>query len=135
MQIVVDTWVLYKASEGNQCAIELLNNIYHKCHRITVDTKNEILTEYRSVPGQFIARWLTLISSRKIIKTRSRKRCKNILDCHKDMKFVYVCLNCSTARIIISEEHHFVAHRDELLKKGIRLLSMNEGLGISRQQS
>lgn len=135
LQIVIDTWVLHEASEGNPCAIELLNSIYHKCHRITVDRNNKILTEYRSVPGQFIARWLTLISSRKIIKTKIRKRCKNILSCRRDMKFVYACLNCSDTRVIVSEEYHFVSHRDKLAKKGIKLLDMEEALGICSQQS
>jgi len=131
VNFVVDTWVLYKAHEGKHEAIELLFNIYSKYHKVFVDKNGKILTEYRSVPGVFISRWLTLISSRRILKVKIKKRCKNILNCRKDMKFVYVCLNCQRVKMIISEDYHFVRNSDKLLKKGIELLGLNEALEFS----
>ena len=131
MNFVVDTWALYRAYEGKHEAITLLFRIYSKYHKVFVDKNGKILTEYRSVPGVFISRWLTLISSRSIVKIKTKKRCKNILNCRKDMKFVYVCLNCKRVRMIVSEEYHFAKNRDKLLKKGIELLGLNEALAIS----
>ena len=131
MNFVVDTWALYRAYEGKHEAITLLFRIYSKYHKVFVDKNGKILTEYRSVPGVFISRWLTLISSRSIVKIKTKKRCKNILNCRKDMKFVYVCLNRKRVRMIVSEEYHFAKNRDKLLKKGIELLGLNEALAIS----
>ena len=130
MNFVVDTWVLYRASERKREAIELLFNIYRKYHKVFVDKNGKILKEYRTVPGVFISKWLTHISSRSLIKIRIKKRCKNILNCRRDMKFVYVCLNCRRVEIIVSEEHHFVKNRGKLLKKGIELQSLNEALEV-----
>jgi len=76
----------------------------------------------------FISEWLTLISSRKTVKIKIKKTCKNILNCKRDMKFVYICLNHSSDNLIVSEDHHFVNNGDKLLKKGIRLLSIDEAL-------
>ena len=132
LHFVIDTWVLYRARDGERKAIELLWNINEKCHKVSIDKIGEILKEYRSVPGVFISRWLQVVSLRKIVKVNIRKRCKNLLNHKKDMKFVYVCLNCSSAKSIISEEYHFVNNRDELLKKGIRVLSLDEALEVSK---
>jgi hypothetical protein len=119
VNFVVDTWVLHRAYEGKQEAIELLFGIYRKHHKVFVDKNGKILTEYRSVPG-------------RIVKIKIRKRCRNILNCRKDMKFVYVCLNCQRVKKIISEDYHFVKNSDKLLKKGIKLLGLDEALVFSR---
>jgi hypothetical protein len=132
VNFVVDTWVLHRAYEGKQEAIELLFGIYRKHHKVFVDKNGKILTEYRSVPGVFASKWLTLTSSRRIVKIKIRKRCRNILNCRKDMKFVYVCLNCQRVKKIISEDYHFVKNSDKLLKKGIKLLGLDEALVFSR---
>jgi len=130
MKVVVDTWVLHQASKGNHDAIEVLDKIYKNCHKVCYDEENKILTEHKSVPGLFVAKWLTLIITRKKIKIKIKKRCKNILGHRKDMKFVYVCLNSSNLNVIISEDHHFINNSDKLLKKGIQLLSLKDALNI-----
>lgn len=132
MKLIVDTTILCRASEGNRAAIELLKNIYDKCHRVCVDVqiqnKSKILTEYRSVSGSFVSQWLMLIYSRKIRKIRIKKTCKNFLKCKRDMKFVYVCLNSQSVSTIISEDYHFVNNADELLKRGIKLYNLEDAL-------
>jgi len=138
MLLVIDSWVLHQAARGNTNAIQLLYDIYKKCHKICIDNSNKIMTEYRDVPegpGGFVSWWLRTISPRKIIKIRIKVRCQNILGHRKDMKFVYVSLNQSSADTIVSEDHHFLNNSDKLLKKGIRLLSLDDALDICQVQS
>lgn len=134
MNFVVDTWVLYEANKRKREAIDFLYNLYKNFHKIFVDSDGKILTEYRSVPGVFISQWLTLMSSRRIVKVKIKKRCKNILNCKKDMIFVYVCLNCRWVKIIVSEEHHFIKNSSKLQKIGIRLLCINKALEVSKER-
>jgi hypothetical protein len=135
LNFVVDTWVLYKAHEQNREAILVLANIYKKCHKVFVDNEGEILTEYRSIKGDtFITKWLTLVVARRVIKIMIKKRCKNILNHRKDMKFVYVCLNCRVVKSIVSEDYHFVKNSAKLLKKRITLLSLNDALELAKRQ-
>ena len=72
---------------------------------------------------------------KKYTKSQDQKNLQNILNCKKDMKFIYVCINCRQVKMIISEEYHFLKNRDKLLKKGIRLLDLCEGLELSEQQN
>jgi arginyl-tRNA--protein-N-Asp/Glu arginylyltransferase len=135
VNFVVDTWVLHKASEGNNEAINVLYNIATKYHKVFVDKAGEILKEYRSVNNSFVSRWLILISSRGIIKVAIKKRCKNILGCRRDMKFVYVCINCNSVRTIVSEDYHFTKNSSKLLKIGIKLLTLVEAAEVSAKQN
>jgi len=135
VNFVVDTSVLYTASEGKHEAINFLRNVYLKCHRVYVDSNGKILTEYRSVHGVFISQWLKLVSTRRIQKVKIKKRCENILCCKRDMVFVYVCLNCRWVKIIVSEDHHFTKNSGKLLRRGIRLFCLNDALEASKQQN
>lgn len=135
MNFVVDTWVLHKASEGNNEAINVLHNIATKHHKVFVDKNGKILKEYRSVNNFFVSKWLSLIYSRGIIKVTIKKRCKNILGCRRDMKFVYVCINCNSVRTIVSEDHHFIRNSSKLLKMGIKLLTLAEAAKVSARQN
>lgn len=127
MNFVVDTWVLYRANEKNKVAIKFLYT-FKKGHNVFVDKKGEILKEYKSVHGLLVSQWLKQVLSKRIVKVKIKKRCKNILGCKKDMKFVYVCLNSSKVDTIVSEDHHFSNNSNSLLAKGINLLDIENAL-------
>jgi hypothetical protein len=137
VKLVIDSWVVGRALEGNKKAEELLNRIYDHCHKICVDKSGNILKEYRGlVDGcdentsgrQFVTRWFTVVSQRKIRKVEISEKCGRILDDRRDMKFVYVCLNEDAIVFIVSEEYHFVNGRDRLKNRGIELLSLDDAL-------
>lgn len=135
MNFVVDTWVLFEAKERNSDAVSFLFVISSNDHKIFVDKDGQILKEYKGVNDIFVYRWLTAVISRGIIKVKIRKKCKNILNHRKDMKFVYVYLSCRRVKTIVSEDYHFTKNRDKLLKKGITLLGLTDALVLSKKRS
>ncbi len=137
MDLVVDTWVLCRAAEGDRRAIEVLKKIYCNCHRICCDEGGKILQEYRGkikdFNDTFVAQWFKLISSRKIKKVKIKKRIKrDIVKDKWDRKFVNVCLNLKGQGIkyIISEDYKFVDDSGNLLKIRIELLDLDKALKI-----
>jgi len=135
MLFVIDTWVLGRASDGNILARKVLMNVYNNNHKICVDkaeTGSKILKEYKSIKG-FSLMWYKYITTRKkkIKKIIIKNKCKNILRHRKDMKFVYVCLNCK-CKDIVSEHYHFVKNEDQLKCFSIDLRDLNTALVMSQ---
>jgi hypothetical protein len=132
LNLVVDTWVLFRAKDGDADAILFLGKIIKHNHKVYVDAKGKIITEYESCKCTFARKWLQTIGSRGFAKVRCKKTCKNFLNCTRDMKFVYVCLNSNgSVKDIVSEDYHFVKGRALLLKRGIRQLDLAVALPLA----
>lgn len=125
--------MLCQAREGNKGAAIFLNNIIENKHKVFVDSAGKIIKEYETAKCTIVRQWLKTIGSKGLVKVKCKKTCKNFLNCTRDMKFVYVCLNNSAVRDIVSEDYHFVKGRALLLKRGIMQHPLEKALVLSRK--
>lgn len=136
--IVLDTWVLEKASSQAQTdiesaeffkSIELLSRIYNKCHRIILDYDGEIEKEYEKHAKDFSKRWLVRMSIlQDKIKFRGRASMKINMD-PDDKKFIEVAVN-SPDRIVISGDSDFFddEFKKQIKDKRLKIFTVDEAL-------
>lgn len=146
----IDTWVLYKAAEGCQNAIDLLYYIRLFKHKITLDHENHIFKEYdrclkridRNIKEytmkNIVKYWHSNIFSNKLINyysgqlDKKHKRKFNSLKFDtSDWPFVAVCIS-SFNKKLIAEESDYTKDVIEYLSKSedISILKINDCLNI-----
>lgn len=114
--VVIDTWVLAKASEKPSSeeeafeawkAIDVLSRIFLKCHRVVLDDEGQILKEWsrhmEGITGQWFL-WMKSLEN-KIIWRSKEKGFEEINQ--DDRKFVKVAA-ASPHRIVITGDEDFI---------------------------
>jgi len=140
--IVLDTWLLAKAStlpkninESNEVSksTELLVRILHKCHRIVLDEKGEILKEYqRHAKSEFVRRWfiqLQMYADKVVYRSRTPLKISKPLH-EDDIKFIEIVAK-SPHKIIITGNSDLleIKENEEIKGLGITIMDVDEALG------
>ena len=131
MEIVIDTWLMERASSDDK-VIQLLNVIIEKCHKIVLDYDTEILSEYsRHMKGyakKFFAKCVMegKIDYRAQADLHEEFR-KKAID-PDDIKFLCVCVN-TIDKIFITGDRKLLKHKNQLKKQfEMHILDVDEAL-------
>ena len=133
MEIVIDTWLMERASSDVK-AVQLLKVIIEKCHKIILDYDAEILSEYSRHMKGYAKKFFAKCSMEGKIDYKAQANLheefrKKAID-PDDIKFLCVCIN-TVHKIFIKGDRKLLKHKNQLKKRfKVHILDVVEALHL-----